>query len=425
MRLRTAGEAIMTGVDMSQSGGTVAIFVDDAGRIGTTRISADGTVVSGDYDPDGDDGRDVTMALYLEIIALKCPSDTCLSGNSLAGSDPESSEHKKGETAGNSGAVGRPVGMSRTIGTSRGVCGASDMGEEREVYYVTYVSEAYFVHDDNVTWWVDSRATVHVSKDRCWFNTYESLDNGSILHMENESIALVLGRGCVDLRVWVCRAVVRLIDPKLKTYVKEALNASLLDMLSIPRLLEAINDEIDSIMGNNTWVLADLPPGCKWIFKRKLKYHKTVDCYGINSQYDYSSDGCEDNFFECKFDETDKRVIICLYVDDMLIFGTDQVQVDLTKEFLSSKFSMKDIREAYVILVSTPIDTNEKLMLNNGQAVSQLEYSRVIGCLMYAMTCTQPDIAFVVGKLSRYTSNTGLTMESEFVAQAAAGKKAE
>ncbi|GJR62371.1 zinc finger, CCHC-type containing protein [Tanacetum coccineum] len=42
---------------------------------------------------------------------------------------------------------------------------------------------------------------------------------------------------------------------------------------------EAINDEMDSIIGNNTWVLADLPPGCKplgckWIFKRKLK----VDC---------------------------------------------------------------------------------------------------------------------------------------------------
>ncbi|GJW96131.1 hypothetical protein Tco_0177939 [Tanacetum coccineum] len=37
---------------------------------------------------------------------------------------------------------------------------------------------------------------------------------------------------------------------------------------------EAINDEMDSIMGNNTWVLADLPLGCKWIFKRKLKVDK-------------------------------------------------------------------------------------------------------------------------------------------------------
>ncbi|GJX29714.1 zinc finger, CCHC-type containing protein [Tanacetum coccineum] len=339
---------------------------------------------------------------------------------------------------------------------------------------------------------------------------------------------------------------------------------------------EAINDEIDSIMGNNTWVLADLPPGCKplgckWISKRKLKVDGTIkkfkarlfiqgfkqksgidyfDTYApvaristirlliamasihnliihqmdvkttfLNGDLDEKapkkwhqkfnevvlSNGYllnqADKCVYSKFDESGKGVIICLYVDDMLIFSTDQVQVDLTKEFLSSKFSMKDMGEADVIfgirikhesngitislshyiekvlkkfnyfdctLVSTPMDTSEKLMPNKGQAVSQLEYSRVIGCLMYAMTCTRPDIAFVVGKLSRYTSNpgtqhwqaiqwisnteensstsgwvfllgggaiswaskkqtciTGSTIESEFMALAAAGKQAE
>nr|GEW64348.1 zinc finger, CCHC-type [Tanacetum cinerariifolium] len=58
-------------------------------------------------------------------------------------------------------------------------------------------------------------------------------------------------------------------------------------------------------------------------------------------------------------------------------------------------------------LVNSLMDTSEKLMPNNGQVVSQLEYSRVIGCQMYAMTCTRPYIAFEVGKLSRYTSNSG------------------
>nr|GEY89533.1 hypothetical protein [Tanacetum cinerariifolium] len=81
---------------------------------------------------------------------------------------------------------------------------------------------------------------------------------------------------------------------------------------------------------------------------------------------------------------------------------------------------------------------------NNGQAVSQLEYSRVIRCLMYAITCTRLDIDFAVGKQSRYTSNpstqhwqaiqraskkqTYITisiMESEYMALAAAGKEAE
>ncbi|GKF52284.1 hypothetical protein Tco_0148751, partial [Tanacetum coccineum] len=120
---------------------------------------------------------------------------------------------------------------------------------------------------------------------------------------------------------------------------------------------------------------------------------------------------------------------------------------------------------------STPMDTSEKLIPNSGQAVSQLEYSRVIECLMYVMTYTRPDIAFDMGKLSRLTyisypsvlegytdaswiSNiednsstsgwvfrlsggaiswasrkqtciTGSTMKSEFVALAAAGKEAE
>ncbi|GJZ90763.1 zinc finger, CCHC-type containing protein [Tanacetum coccineum] len=54
--------------------------------------------------------------------------------------------------------------------------------------------------DDDVAWWVDSGAIVHVCKDRCWFKTYESLNDGSILHMGNESTALVHGRGCVDLK---------------------------------------------------------------------------------------------------------------------------------------------------------------------------------------------------------------------------------
>nr|GEY20083.1 zinc finger, CCHC-type [Tanacetum cinerariifolium] len=47
-----------------------------------------------------------------------------------------------------------------------------------------------------------------------------------------------------------------------------------------------INDEMDSIMGNNTWVLADLPLGfkslgCKWIFKIKLKVDGTIKKFNV------------------------------------------------------------------------------------------------------------------------------------------------
>nr|GEU94285.1 zinc finger, CCHC-type [Tanacetum cinerariifolium] len=306
---------------------------------------------------------------------------------------------------------------------------------------------------------------------------------------------------------------------------------------------EVINDEMDSIMGNNTWVLIDLPLGCKWIFKRKLKVDGTVkkfkarlviqgfkqksgldyfDTYApvaristirllivmasihnliihqmdvktaflngrleeevyMNQPLGFSITGNEskvcklikslyrlkqapkqwhqkfdevvlsnvyllnqaDKYVYSKFDASGKGVIICLYVDDMLIFGTDQVHMDLTKKFSSSRFSMKDMGEADVILVSTPLDNCEKLMPNRGLAVSQLEYSRVIGCLMYSMICT----IFAVGKISRQfvykwlvfllgggaiswaskkqTCITGSTMEFEFVALQATSKEAE
>nr|GEW35631.1 zinc finger, CCHC-type [Tanacetum cinerariifolium] len=268
---------------------------------------------------------------------------------------------------------------------------------------------------------------------------------------------------------------------------------------------EAINDEMDFIMGNNTWVLADLPLGCKpsdckWIFKRKLKVYETIekfkaklviqgfrqksgiddfDTYApvaristirlliamasihnliihqmdvkttflngelgkevyMNQPYGFIMHGNENKVCKLikslcglkqtpkqwhqkldkvvlsngyllnqadkcvctKFDKFGKGVIICLYNDDMLIFGTDQVQVDLTKGiFVIKSHYIENFNYFDCTPVSTSMDTSEKLMPNNGQAVSQLEYSRVIGCLMYAMTCTRPDIAFAIAPI--------------------------
>ncbi|GJY27993.1 zinc finger, CCHC-type containing protein [Tanacetum coccineum] len=85
-------------------------------------------------------------------------------------------------------------------GSSNPLKGQNIFNKSHQIYYVTYVSEAFFVQDDDIAWWVDSRATMHVCKDRCWFKTYESLNDGSILHMGNESTTLVHRRGCVDLR---------------------------------------------------------------------------------------------------------------------------------------------------------------------------------------------------------------------------------
>ena len=133
-------------------------------------------------------------------------------------------------------------------------------------------------------------------------------------------------------------------------------------------------------------------------------------------------------------------VIVCLYVDDMLIVGINRYIIESTKKMLNYNFDMKYLGLADVILkiriirnskgyvlsqshyiekvlrkyghyeskpAITPFDPNSKLKKNNDEGVSLLIYSRVIGSLMYIMNYTRPNIAYLVGRLARYTINPG------------------
>ena len=136
------------------------------------------------------------------------------------------------------------------------------------------------------------------------------------------------------------------------------------------------------------------------------------------------------------------EVIVCLYVDDMLIISKNIIDINATKRMLSKSFDMKDLGVADFILgikiyrtpqglalsqshyidkvldkfkylnfkeVKTPIDLNLALAKNKGESESQVDYAKVLGCLMYIMNCTRPDIACAISKLSRYTSNPNKT----------------
>src|SRR4051812_7674177 len=133
-------------------------------------------------------------------------------------------------------------------------------------------------------------------------------------------------------------------------------------------------------------------------------------------------------------------VILCLYVDDILIFGTSMIVINEVKSFLSKSFDMNDLGQADVILniklirdesgitlmqshyvekvlnrfgfidskpSPTPYDPSVTLKKNKKEARDQLRYSQVIDSLMYLASATRPDISFVVSKLSRFLSNPG------------------
>ena len=145
---------------------------------------------------------------------------------------------------------------------------------------------------------------------------------------------------------------------------------------------------------------------------------------------------------KCVYVKNIKRgsVIICLYIDDMIIMGNNNKVIKTTKKMFNNKFNMKDLGVANVILgikisktldglilsqshyiekilkkfkqddsspTRTPIDVNLHLSKNNGKSISQQEYAQAIGSLMYDMNCIRPNTAYVVSKLSKYTSNLG------------------
>ena len=66
---------------------------------------------------------------------------------------------------------------------------------------------------------------------------------------------------------------------------------------------------------------------------------------------------------------------------------------------------LEKFKQHNIISAKSPVDLNRNWVKNSGDSIYQLEYSRILGSIMYVMNCTRPDIAYVVTKLDRYTSN--------------------
>lgn len=243
-----------------------------------------------------------------------------------------------------------------------------------------------------------------------------------------------------------------------------------------PLWKEAINDEMDSILGNQTWELAELPKGVKsigskWVFKKKLNPDGSISTYkarlvakgyrqreGVDyfdtyapvarissirtliaisaikglhiHQMDvktaflngYLNDevymeqpegfvilGQENKVCRLvkslyglkqapkqwheRFDTTitsfgfqhnsvnrciytkkteEYIVVICLYVDDMLIISTTLDGISKTKSYLSSNFKMKDLGEVDTILGVKVRRTNDQISLSQAHYIEKI-----------------------------------------------------
>uniref|UniRef100_A0A2N9IAG3 CCHC-type domain-containing protein n=1 Tax=Fagus sylvatica TaxID=28930 RepID=A0A2N9IAG3_FAGSY len=204
--------------------------------------------------------------------------------------------------------------------------------------------------------------------------------------------------------------------------------------------MKAMHEEMNSLHKNNTYELVELPKGKKalrnkWVFKLKKDGEKLVNykarlvVKGFNQKQGID------------FDE------IFSSSDDMLIVGQDANMVGSLKNELFKSFDMKNLGPAIQILgmqilrdrkakklwlsqekyvervlerfnmkyakpISTPLGGHFKLSKKScpssnkeKENMTSIPYSSAVGSLMYAMVCIRPDIAHVVGVVSRFIVN--------------------
>ncbi|KAH9660266.1 hypothetical protein KPL70_024153 [Citrus sinensis] len=142
-------------------------------------------------------------------------------------------------------------------------------------------------------------------------------------------------------------------------------------------------------------------------------------------------------------------IYLLLYVDDMLVACKDRDEIDKLKVLLNSEFEMKDLGYARKILgmeirrnrgkgklflsqekylrkvlevfemdnakpVQLPLASHFRLCNlqcpqteAEKQDMANIPYANAVGCLMYAMVLTRPDIAHAVSVVSRYMAQPG------------------
>nr|GEU66424.1 zinc finger, CCHC-type [Tanacetum cinerariifolium] len=376
---------------------------------------------------------------------------------------------------------------------------------------------------DAIAWWIDSGATTHVCKDRCWFKTYEPVyesdkyilsksgafvgfgyyNNGMFMlnlnKVPDDSDSVYISSfTVVNSSLWHARLghvhykrmlkmskddLIPTIDENpekcttspytpqqngvaerknraLKEMVNSMLSYSGLSegfwgkaMLTACYLLNRVHNKRNKTTPYKLWYkkrpnLAFLRVwGCRAVVrlpdpKWKTVGEKCIDCIFVR----YAEHSKEYRFYIIELNDSvsinsiiksrdaifDENRFSSIPRPKDIIPNSDKSQrddhsndvpneipkprkVDKTKKFLSPRFSMKDMEETDVILgikikrenkrivitqfhyiekilkkfnhedcspLSTPMDPVEKLKLNTGKPVDQLEYSRAIGCLI-------------------------------------------
>ncbi|UYV72085.1 hypothetical protein LAZ67_9001767 [Cordylochernes scorpioides] len=197
--------------------------------------------------------------------------------------------------------------------------------------------------------------------------------------------------------------------------IREPLNWNELDNLLLDEKkewLKASEEEMKSLIENDTWTLTDLPPGkksigSKWIFKAKYNQDGNVERFKARLV-------AKDDFLICStsndyINEVKSKLSEHIQLTDMGD-ATHYLGIKIDKDIdgnilLHQKLKILRILDKYGMSsskgVSTPLEVGYLNIKENRLLPSNEKYRKLIGELMYIANCTRPEISSAIGILSR------------------------
>ncbi|CAI7818330.1 unnamed protein product [Closterium sp. NIES-54] len=139
------------------------------------------------------------------------------------------------------------------------------------------------------------------------------------------------------------------------------------------------------------------PPGTQWSLQRPIyslrqaprKWHDTVRT--TLAALGFSSSTADPSLF-LRTDTSLPPFYILVYVDDFVFATADTEALAHVKSELHKRHTCADLGHS----LSAP--PSDKSVEPSGP------YPELVGCLMYLMTCTRPDLAYPLGLLARYVA---------------------
>ncbi|KAL0423291.1 UNVERIFIED_CONTAM: Retrovirus-related Pol polyprotein from transposon TNT 1-94 [Sesamum radiatum] len=181
----------------------------------------------------------------------------------------------------------------------------------------------------------------------------------------------------------------------------------------------AMVEEMESLHKNQTWELVQLPEGkktigCKWVYRKKLlvlekvgeKFKARLVAKGYSEQKGIDYD---EILSPMEFDMKDlgaatKILGMEIHIDrgsrKLWLFQRGYVEKVLDRFRMSKAKPM-----------STPIANHFKLSIEQCRKtdrevedMAKVPYASAVGCLMYVVVCTRPDLAHAVSQVCKYMS---------------------